>query len=79
MGFLPGGGGGFCHIVLFPPGEVLLWDLFRGKVYHMVFLHGERVPYGINSGGTICHGIFPHHEICVGGRFTIEGVAPSSL
>ena len=38
-----------------PPGEVLLWDLFRGKVCHM--LHGERLPCGIISGGTICHGI----------------------
>ena len=73
-GISSGGGGGGCHMVLFPPGEVLLWDFFRGKVYHMVFLHGERLPYGIISGGTICHGIcslimtFVWEE-----EFTIEG------
>ena len=55
MGFLPGGEA--CHMVLFPPGEVLLWDFFRGKVCHMMFLHGERLPYGIISAGTISHGI----------------------
>ena len=44
-------------MVSFPPGEVLPWDFFRGKVCYMVFLHGERLPYGIISGGTMCHGI----------------------
>ena len=39
-------------MVLFPPGEVLLWDFFQGKVCHMaVFLQGGRLPYGIISGG----------------------------
>ena len=53
MGFHPGGGGGaggVCHMVLFPPGEVLIWDLFRGKVCHIVFLQEEGLPYGIISG-----------------------------
>ena len=34
MGFLLGGGGGgakICYMILFPPGEVLLWDFFRGR------------------------------------------------
>ena len=53
MGFLPGGGGGGAIWYYFP----LLWDLFRGKGCHMVFLHGECLQYGIISGGTICHGI----------------------
>ena len=48
-----GGGGKVCHMVLFPPGEVLLWDFFRGKVCHKVFLHGERLPYGIISEGFV--------------------------
>ena len=52
-----GGGGEIYHRgesftiwYCFPPGEVLSWDFFRGKVYHMVFLQGERLPYGIISG-----------------------------
>ena len=36
-----------------------------GKVFHIVFLQGERLPYGIISAGTFSH-------LC-GGRFTIEG------
>ena len=43
-------GGRFATWYYSPPGEVLLWDCFRGKVCHNVFLHGERLPYGI-----ICH------------------------
>ena len=65
--FFRGGGGGCCHMVLFPPGEVLLWDFFRGKVCHKVFLHGERLPYGIISRGTICHGICSLIKVCVWG------------
>ena len=38
-------------MVLFPLVEVLPWDFFRGKVCHMAFLQGERLPYGIISGG----------------------------
>ena len=34
MGYIPGGG---CHMVIFPSGQVLLWDFFRG----------EGLPYGI--------------------------------
>ena len=63
MGFLPGGR---LAIWYYFPGEVLLWDFFRGKVCHMVFLQGERLPYGIISAGTISH-LFTYHEICVGG------------
>ena len=44
-------------MVLVPPGEVRPWDFFRGKVCHIVFLNGERLPYGIISMSTICHGI----------------------
>ena len=63
----PGGGGTICHGICslimkfvwggftiwycFPPGEVLPWDFFRGKVCHMVFFRGERLSYGIISGG----------------------------
>ena len=54
-GFLSGAEG--LPFGIFPPGEVLLCDFFRGKVCHMVFLHGKCLPYGILSGGTICHGI----------------------
>ena len=36
------GGGGGCHMVLFPAGEVLLWGFFRG----------EGLSYGIPSWGT---------------------------
>ena len=50
----------------------------------MGFLPGEGLPYGIPSWGTFAIWynfwgdnlpwyLFPHHEICVGGRFTIEG------
>ena len=56
-----------CHMVLFPPEEVLLWDFYRG----------EGLPYGIPSWGTFAIWynfrednlpwyLFPHHEICVG-------------
>ena len=45
------GGGGFTIWYCFPPGEVLPLDFFRGKVCHMVFLKGERLPYGILWGG----------------------------
>ena len=38
-------------IVRPPPGEVLPLDFFRGKVCHMVFLQGGRLPNGIISGG----------------------------
>ena len=40
----------------------------------MVFLHGERLPYGIISGGTICHGICSliMKFVCEWGRFTME-------
>ena len=64
-----------------PPGEVLIWDFFRGKVY----LHGVRLPYGIISGGGggICHGIgylimkFAWGEIYHrGGSFTIRYCFP---
>ena len=73
IGFLPGGGGGgLPHGITPPPCEVLPWDFFRGKLCHMVFLHGERLPYGIISGGGgegICHGICSHIKkcVCVGG------------
>ena len=52
-----GGGGRFTiegealPYSISPPGEVLPRDLFRGKVCHMVFLQGERLSYGIISGG----------------------------
>ena len=47
-------------MVLFPPGEVLLWDFFRG----------EGLPHGIPSwgaiwyqcGGKVCHMVFLHGE-----------------
>ena len=52
------GGGRFTiegklyHMLLFlPPGEVMPLDFFRGKVCHMVFRQGGRLPYGIISGG----------------------------
>ena len=66
MGFLPGGGGGkVCHMVLFPLGDVLLWDFFReeGLPYGIPSeVHEENLPYGIISGegrggGAIFHGI----------------------
>ena len=67
------GGGGACHMVLFPPAMGFL----PGKVCHMIFLHGESLPYGIISAGTISHGICSliMKFVCVwgGGRFTIEG------
>ena len=44
-------GGSFTIWYYFPPGEVLPWDFFRGRVCHMVFLQGERLSYGILSGG----------------------------
>ena len=72
LDFFRGGGGG-CHMVLFPPGEVLIWDFFRGGG------EGEGLPYGIISRGTICHGncSLIMKFVCVGGggRFTIEGEA----
>ena len=40
----------------------------------MIFLHGERLPYGIISAGTISHDICSLIMKFVGGeRFTIEG------
>ena len=71
--FLPGGGGGLPRGITHPPppGEVLLWDFFRGKVCHNVFLQVEGLSYGIISpwgssaigflpgggggGGGVCH------------------------
>ena len=70
MGFLPGGGGGeVCHMVLFPPKEVLLWDFFRGEGLPYVIpseIHGENMPYGIISGYH-CHGICSLIMKCVYG------------
>ena len=34
-----------------PLGKFCPWDLFRGKVCHMVFLQGESLLYGTISGG----------------------------
>ena len=76
IGFLPEGGGGLPHGII-PPGEVLLWDFFRGKVCHSVFLQVEGLPYGIISpwgsspigflpgggGGGLPHGIIPPGEV----------------
>ena len=42
-----------------PPGEVLPLDFFRGKVCHMVFLQGGRLPNGIISGGGVGGGRIP--------------------
>ena len=51
------GGGGICHMVLFPPGEVLLWDFFRGRFFIWYNFRGDNLPWYF----------FPYHEICVGG------------
>ena len=48
-------GGSITIWYYFPSGEVLPWDFFQGKVCHMVFLQGERLPYGIISG-CVCGG-----------------------
>ena len=59
-----GGGGGMFAMVLFPPGEVLLWDFFRGRFFIWYNFRGDNLPWYF----------FPYHEICVGGgRFTIDG------
>ena len=74
-----GGGEGLPHGII-PPGEVLLWDFFRGKACHKVFLHGERLPYGIIFGGQSAMVFVPlSRNVCVwggeiyhrGGSFTI--------
>ena len=86
MGFLPGGGG-LPHGII-PPGEVLLFDFFRGKVCHNVYLQVEGLPYGIIPpwgssaigflpGGGGCHMVlFPLGKFCYGissgGRFAIR-------
>ena len=74
-GISSGGGGGEC----LPCGIISPWGSSA-----MGFLPGEGLPYGIPSWGTFaiwynfrgdnlpCY-LFPHHEICVAGRFTIEG------
>ena len=71
-----GGGGGGCHMVLFPPSAM---RFSRGKVCHMVFLHGERLPYGILSDGQSAKGICSLIMQCVWGDdihfCTIEGEA----
>ena len=51
--------GNFTIWYCFPPGEVLPLDFFRGKVCHMVFLQGGRLPYGIISGGGGLGGRIP--------------------
>ena len=70
------GGGGGCHMVLFPPSAM---RFSRGKVCHMVFLHGERLPYGILSDGQSAKGICSLIMQCVWGDdihlCTIEGEA----
>ena len=70
MGFLPGGGGGGLAIWYYPPpwGSSAMGFL-PGKVCHMIFLHGERLPYGIIFAGTISHGVCsPIMKcVCVGG------------
>ena len=44
IGILPGGGGGnVCHMVLFPPGEVLLWDFFRGRFFIWYNFRGDNL------------------------------------
>ena len=45
-----------------PPGEVLPWHLFRGKVCYVVFLQGEHLPYGIISGEVFFRGGRSRHE-----------------
>ena len=75
MGFLPGGRLAIWYYI---PGEVLLWDFFRGKVCYMVFLQGERLSYGIISAGTISH-LFPYHEICVGKIYHRGGTLPYGI
>ena len=62
--------GELYHMVLFPPGEVLPCD-FRGKVCHMVFLHGERLPCGIISGRKSAMVFVPSSCNLRGGSFTI--------
>ena len=52
------GGGGLPYGII-PPGEVMLWVFFRGKVCHMIFLHGERLPNGIISTGQSPMVFFP--------------------
>ena len=44
-------------MVLFPPGEVLLWDFFRGRFFIWYNFRGDNLPWYF----------FPYHEICVGG------------
>ena len=56
MGF-GGGGGRFAIWYYFPLGKFCYGISSGGKVCHMVFLHGERLPNSIIFGGTICHGI----------------------
>ena len=77
IGFLPGGGS-FATWYYSPLGKFCYW-ISSGKVCHKVFLHGERLPYGIISEGTICHGICSLIKKCVcvsgGGGSTIEGEA----
>ena len=51
-----GGGGGenVCHLVLFPPGEVLLWDsAIRGRFFsYGIIFRGDNLPWYF----------FPYHE-----------------
>ena len=42
-----------------PPGEVLLWDFFRGKVFHMVLPPLGKFCYGISSGGRFAIWYYP--------------------
>ena len=44
-------------MVLFPPGEVLLWYYFPLGKFCYGISSGEGFSYGIISVGTICHGI----------------------
>ena len=56
----------------------------RNLCWRRFAIEGEGLPYGIILWGTFAiwynfRGdnlpwyLFPHHEVCVGGRFTIEG------
>ena len=54
MGFLPGGRLAMWYYFLWGSSTM---GFLPGKVCHMIFLHGERLPHGIVSAGTISHGI----------------------
>ena len=78
--------GKFCHGITFLGGILPYGIISPWGSSALGFLPGEGLPYGIPSWGTFAiwynfRGdnlpwyLFPHHEICVGGRFTIEGEA----